>query len=340
VRLVPNTGHFSAEELADYREGTVSTRKAARIGTHLSGCARCADLDLGLASVSSLLASLPVPAMPDLLAERLDIALAAEVRAGAPPYASTTAALADSHGMRDGGTPARAGAADHGDHIPGRPDLPARSGRDRPRLRMPGWSSPLVLRGLALAGAAAVVVGAGYLLASGQDTSGNRTGSTNTAASGAPVSRRPSAVNGSMSPAAAPGQRELRYRQNGLYATATLLTSNADYTPANLADQIRQEVTSSARFPGSASEPTNQSQSAAPAPAGAVNVPQLEGCVSKVAAGQRVRLVDIARYLGRPAAVIVLEPDAAARTLNVVVVGLACSASNSDILAQVSVPTR
>jgi hypothetical protein len=58
----------------------------------------------------------------------------------------------------------------------------------------------------------------------------------------------------------------------------------------------------------------------------------LSGCVSRIAAGRTVQLVDIARYRGAPATVIVTAAKGSAPA-QVWVVGLRCSASASDILA-------
>ncbi len=68
-------------------------------------------------------------------------------------------------------------------HTPGRPDLPerGRGGRGRRgtsrRFRMPNWSSPLLLRGLAAAGAVVIIAGAGLLFTQGHNNSGSNAGS-------------------------------------------------------------------------------------------------------------------------------------------------------------------
>jgi hypothetical protein len=71
--------HLDTDVLAEFRAGLISGRRGARIAAHLAGCARCAALDDQLAGVCSLLASVPAPAMPDRVAQRLDTVLAAEV---------------------------------------------------------------------------------------------------------------------------------------------------------------------------------------------------------------------------------------------------------------------
>jgi hypothetical protein len=57
--------------------------------------------------------------------------------------------------------------------------------------------------------------------------------------------------------------------------------------------------------------------------------------VSHVAGGQHPRLVDVAHYGSRPAAVIVV-PVPGTATLRVSVVGPGCSGQGGDIITQVS----
>lgn len=71
--------HPDADVLAEYRAGLVTRRRAATITAHLADCARCTGVADDLASVPALLATVPAPAMPDRLAQRLDLELAAEV---------------------------------------------------------------------------------------------------------------------------------------------------------------------------------------------------------------------------------------------------------------------
>jgi hypothetical protein len=71
--------HLDTDVLAEFRAGLITGRRGARITAHLAGCDRCTALDDQLAGVSALLASVPAPAMPDRVADRLDTVLAAEV---------------------------------------------------------------------------------------------------------------------------------------------------------------------------------------------------------------------------------------------------------------------
>ena len=71
--------HPDTDVLAEFRAGLITGRHGARIAAHLAGCDRCTALDDQLAGVSALLASVPAPAMPGRVAQRLDTVLTAEV---------------------------------------------------------------------------------------------------------------------------------------------------------------------------------------------------------------------------------------------------------------------
>jgi len=67
--------------------------------------------------------------------------------------------------------------------------------------------------------------------------------------------------------------------------------------------------------------------------------PVLASCLKRVAGNQRPLLVDTARYNGSPATIIVL-PAASAKTLQVVVVGPRCSATQTDLITSTVIPAR
>jgi hypothetical protein len=71
--------HLDNNVLAEFRAGLITGRRGARIAAHLASCDRCTALDDQLAGVFVLLASVPAPALPDHVAQRLDTVLAAEV---------------------------------------------------------------------------------------------------------------------------------------------------------------------------------------------------------------------------------------------------------------------
>jgi hypothetical protein len=72
--------HLDTGVLAEFRAGLITGRRGTKIAAHLAGCDRCTALDDQLAGVSTLLASVQAPPMPDSVAQRLDTVLAAEVK--------------------------------------------------------------------------------------------------------------------------------------------------------------------------------------------------------------------------------------------------------------------
>lgn len=319
------TRHVSADRLASYREGDVSRRRAVRISAHLSGCASCAGVNSDLAAVSSVLAGVRLPGIPDHLAARLQSALATEVTA--------RAALSPGQAAGAGGSDPVTAGADAPAQTPGRPDLPERARHSR-RRRTPWPSSPLMLRTLAAAGAVVVVAGGGYLAASRLSSVA---GPASTGG-GAPGTHMP-VRSGAAHSAPQPRSLGLPYHQNGINHTAETVQSTVDFTRATLASQVRRELaSSSATYGRDVTQAPIAGTVGSGGQVGGVSVVTLEGCISLVAAGRDVLLVDVARYQGQPATVIVAAKSPSARTLYVFVVSRACSASDSDVISSVTIP--
>jgi predicted anti-sigma-YlaC factor YlaD len=72
------TRHPSATALAYYLEGVVTRPPATRITDHMNGCPQCARLILDLAAVCVMLANVKAPPIPQVVADRLQAALAEE----------------------------------------------------------------------------------------------------------------------------------------------------------------------------------------------------------------------------------------------------------------------
>jgi hypothetical protein len=371
--------HVSAEALALYREGEVSARRAAGIASHLSRCSACSGIVGDLANVSALLTATPLPPMPDRLVARIEAAIAGEsaLRAASSPVQAPhtlvagadagvpggAAAGVNAAGVNAGGAGAdrvgaggagadRVGAGGAGAggfgtsgaredsepgrvHIPGRPDLPERASRGTRRFRMPRLSSPILLRTLAATGAVVIIAGAGFLLANGKTA----TDSSGTSSGNAAPAARPSARNahgGQRS--AGPVPTYVNYRLHGKVVTADAIASHTNFTKASLATQVRRDVaSSSATFAGA--QPATVS-GPAKSSIGGVSLSRLEGCLDRVAAGRTVLLANVARYIGSPATIIVLRSLTAADVLDVTIVGLSCSASNSEVISRTTVPER
>jgi len=312
----------------------VSSTEADYITAHLATCLRCSGIDAQLADLPSLLGAAPTTPMPEAILARIQIAIASESVARS---ATSRAAGPRATDASDWGTAPRPADKSAPARVPGRADLPRRRRRYLPRVRMPDWSSPLVLRGLAAAGAVVVIVGAGMLLANSRSAStSNAAGSG--AAHGSPRARTTARGGFAANRPNAVGSVGVNYRLRGRATTTTALVSDTNYTRQSLPSGVRRDV---------ASHPTMGNATAAGAapeaqpPSASLpedfHIAQLEGCLSAVAGGHLVLITEIARYLGTPAAIIVLR-GGNPHLLDVVVVGFACSASNRAIITTLEVP--
>jgi hypothetical protein len=210
--------HLDTDVLAEFRAGLITGRRGARITAHLGGCERCTALDEQLAGVRSLLASVPAPAMPDSVAQRLDTVLAAEVA------------------QRDAVQENRAERAD-GD-----------GARESPAPRRPGGNRgfrPLTLRVLAPAAAVVVLAAGGYGLSRvnlGSSTESST--SAGSAAQGAAPTAAASAKSGGSvnAPNAGPTRGALSRPQGITAAGITVVTGHANLSHADLGQQVRAEL--------------------------------------------------------------------------------------------------
>ena len=210
--------HLDTDVLAEFRAGLITGRRGARITAHLGGCARCTALDEQLAGVRSLLASVPAPAMPDSVAQRLEVVLAAEVA------------------QRDAVQENRAERAD-GD-----------GARESPAPRRPGGNRgfrPLTLRVLAPAAAVVVLAAGGYGLSRvnlGSSTESST--SAGSAAQGAAPTAAASAKSGGSvnAPNAGPTRGAVSRPQGITAAGITVVTGHANLSHADLGQQVRAEL--------------------------------------------------------------------------------------------------
>ncbi len=163
----------------------------------------------------------------------------------------------------------------------------------RPPRRNPIWS-PVALRVLAAAGATLVVAGGvGYAI-SQSSVSSSSSGTSGTARSAAPVPRHRT-VQGA--PFMSPGGAEKPSTGSSSHPVYT--RTGTDYQPGTLATQARKKL-AGYTVPGISAPGIMRP---AQIPAG------VHDCVSRIAAGRPVRVVDLARYQQRPAIVIVLGND-------------------------------
>jgi hypothetical protein len=296
--------HASTEVLARYTGGDLKPRKAARVASHLAGCATCRERVHALDSVPSMLASVQFPPIPANLSSRIEMSIAGESAARVAREPASEA---------------------------GRRDLPARGGPARHGARVPGWPSSVLPRALAATAAAVVIAAGGYEMAThlGGSTSGQAPGS---AALARPATWRPGPI--------------VSYGRSGHTHSIVAVEAATDFLAGTLGKQA-----------AAAMETRHVSSSGVPGAAGAVNSPnaslkktsptlqgqaapeisKLQGCVGLIAAGRNVLLVEIAKYQGKPATIIVTEAHTSGPA-EVFAVGATCSSGTRDILASQQVP--
>ncbi|MGN6796334.1 MAG: hypothetical protein ACTHJW_28445 [Streptosporangiaceae bacterium] len=346
----------------------MSPRKAGWITAHLAACTICAEIDADLRSVSILLAETQLPPMPEAFAARIQLTIATEAAMRATGGAAAVVApgvadvagndagsvagadVSDKAGVTEadtaaGGSPGSGvgRGTDESARIPGRPDVPPRRRRGSRRFRKPVWSSPLLLRGLAAAGAVAIIAGAGALFIRGHaiPSAGSNSGSAG-GQRGAPAAgpARPSA-HGTASGTQFSGENgtvSLSYHRKGKIATARALSSDHNYTKQNMVPLVHKDIASATDIGKPAGPATRPQPSSLRGTLGGIRVLTLIGCLTRLAAGRSILVADVARYLGQPATIVVMKPAANARVLKVAVVRVTCSLASPEIIAQVTIP--
>ena len=308
--------HADAETLAAFREELLPRRKAARVSAHLAVCSRCAELDAQLTEVSALLTTSTAPPMPDALTARIEAAIAAEAAARAASTADRAVATADGTATTADGTVA-AGAAGRGTGSHDRAARPSRLPGGPGRAR-------LALRVAAVTAAVVVVAGGGYGVArllTANPESATSAGAGNEAAPaagghGAASESTPGGLGAPSAGRSAP--------------TARIVSSGTNYQPGQLKTQVSAVLT---QHRAGASAAAGFSQANQPT----ASAPPVPACVPRVTGGKRPLLVDLAKYRGRPATVIVI-PGATSGTLRALVDAGTCSATTGRVLARTTFP--
>jgi hypothetical protein len=301
------TGHISTDELASYRAGAVRAGRATRIAAHLAACARCAAVQSQLAGVSAMLASVPLPPMPDGLTERLQLVLADE-------SARRTAAL---------------------------PVPAARARRERASWRpnVSHWSSPVMVRSLAATAVLALIVGGVLVLA---NLGGS--GPANVAAKPA-AGRQPTPHSANVLPTgtgtgySSAGVMPVRYTYQGRFVITNVAVSDVNYTKSDLAAGIRGRLENPVSD-GAATAPSpsgaESSQATSTHRSRGITAERLSGCLTKVAAGRQILQAEVALYQGAPATIVVLKPIG--HIFDVIVVGATCSGTDTDVITRLRLP--
>ena len=289
--------HPDTDVLAEFRAGLITGWRGARITAHLAGCERCTALDQQLAGVRSLLASVPAPALPDSVAQRLDTVLAAEVgqrhAAGRPAARAETAPRDQAE--RAGGDGTREPAA------------PRRPGGNR-GFRL------LALRVLAPAAAVVVLAAGGYGLSQLDLGSTSSSAASSTAGGAARSAAGAESAGHVNAPAVAPSKAGAVPRGIAR-ADFSLVTGQRNLTRAGLAQQVRAELV-----------PVSARSTQTPSP-------RLRGCVARLADGNPLELVESIRFESRPATLIVARTGG---TDTAWIAAPDCSDTYRDVLAMTS----
>jgi hypothetical protein len=307
------TQHASAEELALLAEGELRRRKAAKVSAHVAGCTECTQVRAELTEVRTVLRAVPYPPLPAAVSVQIESALRIEVNTRIAQAPVTEAA---------------------------RGVLPARSRRQRAgavqrEWRLPGLSVPAT-RLVAAAGAVVLVGGGGYLVASDLN-SGVPTSSS--ASGAAPSTNQPMTAGPNVT-----------YGSPGSQHTIHSVSSNMNFVPQDLRTQVLAAYheaqvkgeTGNVSYGGTnapAASPVRATasplQSNAASSSGGVGGigTRLAGCMKTVADGRMVLLLDLARYEGKPAVIVVLGSTVTSQA-EVIVTANGCSAASPDVLTR------
>jgi len=285
--------HPSASQLARLAVGELRPRKAARMEAHVARCEQCTRICQQLGGVRAILASTSYPPMPEDLSARIGSAIRREAqqRVAAMPATQT--------GRRDLRASRQRAWAGGGWHLLGLPFAATR---------------------LAAAASTVVIAAAGgYLIAGDVGASVASSSSSALAGAAAPAQK--------MSPGP-----DVTYGRPGLLHTIRVAESRTNFVAARLrAEATSALLTAEAREAigarASASAAAPRSGSAAKGPSAS----QLAGCLGRISPDRIVLLVDVARYQGRPAEVIVTAPTVVSDA-EAWVVGPSCSATTKDVV--------
>jgi hypothetical protein len=303
------TRHASPDELARLNAGDLRRRKSVKIAAHVAGCTRCTRVRQELAEVPAVLAATSYPALPDAVCVRVEAALRIEVSERVSAAPATEA---------------------------GRRDVPARSRPRRTLAGQEGWHLPGIsvpaTRLVAAAGTVVLLGGGGYLLATDLPSGAGSSPSSSSAALPAPVQPM------SLGP-------DVNYGSPGSQHTVQSVSSTTDFEPAQLRDQAlgayheaQLKGAVGAKSSGSGRAPTElgpqNNNSAAGNGTGASSVgTRLAGCIDAIEPGRTVLLLDLAKYQGTPATVIIFGSTRTSQA-EVVVTTDTCSATSPDVLAR------
>jgi hypothetical protein len=288
--------HPKTQQLARMAVGGLRARRAARIHAHVAQCEQCARVCQELNAIRAILARATYPPMPGKFSARIESAISREAQR------RLAATVVD------------------------RRDMPAR----RPRAGDGGgWHAPGLQASAARLAAAAcavvIAVGGSYLVAENVGTSVTRSPSLPFAGAVVPVQQLTPGPN-------------VTYGRPGSLNTIRAVESHTNFVAAHLRTEAISAVRVAEGRAPFAAQPSAittamPAGSAADAIADGPSASRLAGCIGLISPGRTVLLIDIARYQGKPAAVIVTAA-AVVSAAKAWVVGSSCSATTKDVLNQ------
>ena len=290
--------HPSADQLASMAVGGLRSRRAERIEAHVGQCEQCTKVSQQLNAIRTILANATYPPMPDNLPARIDSAISREARRR---EAAMHATEAGRHDVSAGRARAVTGAGGH----------------------MLGLLAAVTR--LTVAASAVVIAAAGsYLVAENVGTSVVSSLSSPLAGAAAPVQQT------TLGP-------EVTYGQPGSLDTIRAVESHTNFVAAHLRAEAISAVNAAGARPAFAAQPPSSSTTAlltdiaADPSADRPTASRLAGCIGLISRGKTVLLIDVARYQGKPATVIVTAA-AVGSGAEAWVVGSSCSATTKDVL--------
>jgi hypothetical protein len=313
-------GHLDPEVISDLVGGLLTRDQAASLDRHFMTCAECRDMRDSLAQVRHLLGSLPAEQIPVAVAERIDLALAAEARrrdaAGEKPAGQPFGA---EPAPKAGRRLSRRGA---------RSLAEARAGRAH---RLPAMARA--------AAAVAVVVTGGVLGFAIVDSIRSSVPETNATSSAPQEDRSLGAEAGSGAPPSSFALGQRAYTKNGLASEVRALLAAASPT-ASAKGRAAESPTATAKGPAAVPVP-GVAQSDSVAGRQSYGGP-LRPCVRAAAGRPGVPpiAVDLGTYQGRPAAVIVLPDAKDPARIEVYVVDSTCTTGRGRVLDSRQLPRR
>jgi hypothetical protein len=263
--------------------------------------------------------------MPEALTARIQAALAAEAAARTPATAPAPEPV-----------PAMSGATVKGDGEAGGGSQATNGHRAGDTTgRRTGWRghdrSWLALRAAAVTAAVAVIAGGGYgvsaLLTEGSPVMNGASGAA------APNIKRipaPSMSGGGVRlvPGTSPGS------SGGLGTLASLVTSSGtNYQPKTLGTQASTALMHLNQSASSNSHPIPL----APTKNQSTYFPDLRACLIRIGQGQRPQLVDLAKYQGHPALIVVLPSPNGGRA-RALAIAPGCNSKTAHVLTTATLP--